>query len=511
MRTILLKRLDSLNDTLCIHTLSLFHTLITLRDPMVMHNLILRNLVVPIQHASNATDTTAASLPPATPSTAMLSSADPDRTRSVLTPTPIDILPIPQHIMFEGFKGLTDFASLPNFEDYLLDAQFEGQLWMRAWDEELQLEAERRAQRIEQEAKEEADRNIQEATGSEATSLAQGNGTDDHTAAGSSTAPSTPKKPPSSSPATTATPTTNPASSHSPSQHPFYEGLFLSTLFNKLDSLYENSFATNLKLTAVLSTLAYCPHPVLHQFMFNPRVKIRKSIDDEEEDGETELKVQGDMEQEDESSSSSSSTAGSAPSTPATPAPSSSSSSSSSTASDSPRLLLHILRDLWNSGQRRAGRMANFQRRKEEARMRLNRFLGNESAGPQQTSLNVETLEGERFFRGLILLEEFLKEYSAIAHTKARLFALQKLARLQGVGTGATNGEASASASPPAQTTPTPKQKSPTDKMTSSDGGKPSSTTTTNDISLMTLSPAPPSVDTDIPSGAAVSTDDELP
>jgi hypothetical protein len=40
-------------------------------------------------------------------------------------------------------------------------------------------------------------------------------------------------------------------------------------------------------------------------------------------------------------------------------------------------------------------------------------------------------MDGERFFRGLILLEELLKELYAIAHTKARLFALQKLARLQ--------------------------------------------------------------------------------
>ena len=50
---------------------------------------------------------------------------------------------------------------------------------------------------------------------------------------------------------------------------------------------------------------------------------------------------------------------------------------------------------------------------------------------PLSVSVLVETIDGERFFRGLILLEELLKELYAIAHTKARLFALQKLARLQ--------------------------------------------------------------------------------
>lgn len=46
------------------------------------------------------------------------------------------------------------------------------------------------------------------------------------------------------------------------------------------------------------------------------------------------------------------------------------------------------------------------------------------------SSGSVETMEGERFFRGLILLEELLKEMFAIAQTKARLYALQKIARL---------------------------------------------------------------------------------
>ena len=91
IRTTLLRRLDSLSDPLCMHTLDLFHTLIGLRSPLVIHNLILRNLQ-PIA-------------PGADPSSPL---AQP----SVFAVTPVDILPIPQSIMFAAFRELPDFAAL---------------------------------------------------------------------------------------------------------------------------------------------------------------------------------------------------------------------------------------------------------------------------------------------------------------------------------------------------------------------------------------------------------------
>ena len=112
VRSVLLKRLDSLSDQLCMHTLDLLQTLIGLRDPLVVHNLVLRNLIVQ-QPAAAAGGPTASSFLDASSSTVV----------PALAGAPSDILPIQQFVMFAGFNELPEFAAL--------GAPFEGQMGAR--------------------------------------------------------------------------------------------------------------------------------------------------------------------------------------------------------------------------------------------------------------------------------------------------------------------------------------------------------------------------------------------
>ena len=45
---------------------------------------------------------------------------------------------------------------------------------------------------------------------------------------------------------------------------PFYPGLFVSNLFDRLQNMHSQPFAVNLALTGVLAKLCYCPHPIAH-------------------------------------------------------------------------------------------------------------------------------------------------------------------------------------------------------------------------------------------------------
>lgn len=94
VRSVLLKRLDPLSDQLCMHTLDLLQTLIGLRDPLVINNLVLRNLLVqPAAAVDGCLDASAVVVP-------------------ALAGAPTDILPIQQFVMFAGFNELPDFAAL---------------------------------------------------------------------------------------------------------------------------------------------------------------------------------------------------------------------------------------------------------------------------------------------------------------------------------------------------------------------------------------------------------------
>lgn len=70
-------------------------------------------------------------------------------------------------------------------------------------------------------------------------------------------------------------------------------GLFLNTIFKKLENMHNNTFYVNLILTAVITRLCYYPQPLLKSFLLNynmvlkPGVRslfqVRKTQEDERE------------------------------------------------------------------------------------------------------------------------------------------------------------------------------------------------------------------------------------
>ncbi len=54
----------------------------------------------------------------------------------------------------------------------------------------------------------------------------------------------------------------------------FYEGEFLHTLFDMLETLLERDYDVNLQVTALLSRLCQLPHPHLHEYLLNPTLPL---------------------------------------------------------------------------------------------------------------------------------------------------------------------------------------------------------------------------------------------
>lgn len=143
---------------------------------------------------------------------------------------------------------------------------------------------------------------------------------------------------PTNASSATAEDSSSTTSAAASSDAPLFEGVFLQTLYNRLDSLYENNFNTNLKLTSLLSRLAHVPHVLVHDFLY--------------------------------ATDSSWTTRGGDPSSSSAPA---AAAGSGSVEGGEP--LLSVLARVWKKGLKRAARMQNFARRKEEVRSRLNAQL----------------------------------------------------------------------------------------------------------------------------------------
>jgi hypothetical protein len=56
---------------------------------------------------------------------------------------------------------------------------------------------------------------------------------------------------------------------------PFYPGLFMTNLMDRLVQLHSNKFEINLALTGVLAKLCLCPSPLLHAYLFEPAQSSR--------------------------------------------------------------------------------------------------------------------------------------------------------------------------------------------------------------------------------------------
>jgi hypothetical protein len=58
----------------------------------------------------------------------------------------------------------------------------------------------------------------------------------------------------------------------------FYEGLFLRTIFNKLDVILTNKFAVNLKITSIFARILAIPDPFIHSFFLDPKLPTKPGI-----------------------------------------------------------------------------------------------------------------------------------------------------------------------------------------------------------------------------------------
>ena len=58
----------------------------------------------------------------------------------------------------------------------------------------------------------------------------------------------------------------------------FYTRVMGMTLLTKFETLFDNSFRTNLRLTSVLAKLAHCPHPLLNSFIFDTSLPARPGV-----------------------------------------------------------------------------------------------------------------------------------------------------------------------------------------------------------------------------------------
>jgi len=113
----------------------------------------------------------------------------------------------------------------------------------------------------------------------------------------------------------------------------------------------------------VFAKMAFCPHPLLHSYLLNPSLPVVSGV----------------------------------------------------------RVVSKFLAEVWSKGRIRGKRMQNFERRLEDARLRLN----NENKASVGA---VETMDYERFFQGLIVFEEFIKELLSISQSHRHLHNISKVA-----------------------------------------------------------------------------------
>jgi hypothetical protein len=276
--------------------------------------------------------------------------------------------------MLAPFGTLTDLDKHASYEDYLVDAQAEGQMWFSAVERWEPMGRTPLAEPHVPSASLPAVSSATTAATSSSVTVAAATTTESDSASSGTTPVVTPSTEATPSPSVTVTPPTTTASSTvatttsssttaAAADDEWYEGLFMSTLLNKLETLMDNSFRTNLRLTSVFAKLAFCPHPLLNNYLLDPSIPVRASV----------------------------------------------------------RLPLKLLGDVWTRAQTRAQRLPNFAKRLDDMRTRLNADTPTHAT----TTATGETLDTEKFFAGIILLEEFAKELLSVSQAHSNLHAMQ--------------------------------------------------------------------------------------
>jgi Retinoic acid induced 16-like protein/Family of unknown function (DUF5917) len=223
IRAAVIKRMDSLNQNLACATLGLFDSLLATKLQFVYENLLLRNLRGGRHLASDE-------------ATHM------QQVKIAQVYNAADILAM--------FGGLEHVVTDRSYQHYLIDAQEEAKSWLEMYDRWDDVPHFVDAIRQRREAKRQGVR------GNSATVGPIVEEKDDAVEEEEQSQ----------------------SQDQSDEQQEFYEGLFLATLFRRLESVVENSFEVNLRVTSILSKLCHCPHPMLHSFTLSPSLKVQSDV-----------------------------------------------------------------------------------------------------------------------------------------------------------------------------------------------------------------------------------------
>ena len=165
----------------------------------------------------------------------------------------------------------------------------------------------------------------------------------------------------------------------------FYEGLFLSTLLDKLESMLDHSLNENLVLTGLWSQLAQCPHPRVYTYLFSSKSDKASGAD---------------------------------------------------AAGASSRSFLRVLRGLWSEAKETLNNIPDGENILISTRKRLgvtedganasatddsSDFIMNTNDMPVDDDNNIATMSNKTFFEGMVVLEEFLKEIAGILKAREEL------------------------------------------------------------------------------------------
>ena len=173
-------------------------------------------------------------------------------------------------------------------------------------------------------------------------------------------------------------------------QKKFYEGDFMSTILDSVESMIERHYDVNLQLTSIIAKLAVLPHPHVHEYLLNPTIPLAGGH--------------------------------------GTPI-----SLSSSTLSPShsiiPRTLYYSIKKVLNKGRLMAEKVKNLKEKMLICKESLMGSSSNTNSGGLSSKGETESIskalnalavddEEARLLDALIILEEFCKELAAIAFVK---------------------------------------------------------------------------------------------
>ena len=165
----------------------------------------------------------------------------------------------------------------------------------------------------------------------------------------------------------------------------FYEGLFLSTLLDKLESMLDHSLNENLVLTGLWSQLAQCPHPRVYTYLFSMK-----------SDKASEVNAEG----------------------------------------ATSRSFLRVLRGLWSEARETLNNIPDGENILISTRRRLGVSTDSANASVTDDSSDfitetndmavdddndIATMSNKTFFEGMVVLEEFLKEIAGILRAREEL------------------------------------------------------------------------------------------